>query len=60
MGTIIICNLLLIICAAALAFFFSPEEERGWYAYGAFVFTAGLSMLGWVIFVAQHFAVKYW
>jgi hypothetical protein len=57
-------NLILLACIGALGFFFGPDDFGAksrtvfaiWITWAFFC----LSLMGWVIYVAGHFASKYW
>lgn len=67
LGTIIVCNIILIVVIAALAGLFVGAGSRGdGLAVGGFAFLwtgnllLGLSITGWIIYVAVHFIQKFW
>lgn len=63
MNSIIAFNVLALIFLPLLAAFFVPtayNTERAFVYVWSFVLIFTLSFWGWVIFVAVHFASKYW
>lgn len=61
MPEIVIINIIIIFCATLLgAMLGAGSREAGWGAWAGFAISLNLSILAWVIFVAQHFIGKYW
>jgi lipopolysaccharide export LptBFGC system permease protein LptF len=60
MSSVIAFNVLAVIFLPILVALFAPQHNRSFAYVWALMFCLCLSFWGWVIFVAVHFASKYW